>query len=137
MKPVVQDEISGCAIASAAAIAGITYEEAKAVANGLGIFAEDPTLWSDTQHIRCLLKKLGYDVLESKQPFSDWHSLTDCALLAIKWHLEKGKPYWHWVVFVRENGCEYVLDSKKSLKTNIRKDFGRMKPKWFIEVSKT
>ncbi len=36
MKPVVQEEKSGCAIASSASIAGITDQEAKRVANGLG-----------------------------------------------------------------------------------------------------
>jgi len=61
-------------------------------------------------------------------------SLPDRALLAIKWHLEKDIPYWHWVVFVRDTNNEYVLDSKKALKQNVRTDFGRIKPKWFIGV---
>ena len=60
--------------------------------------------------------------------------MPDCALLAIKWHREKGKPFWHWVVFVRDGEDEYVLDSKKALKSNVRTDFGRMNPKWYIEV---
>lgn len=45
---------------------------------------------------------------------------------------QRGKPYWHWVVFIREDCYAYVLDSKKGLKRNIRTDFGRMKPKWYI-----
>jgi len=135
MKPVVQEEISGCAIASAAAIAGISYAKAKRVANNIGIYANDSTLWSETDAIRHLLDQLGIQVGNKAIPFSSWDSLPNCALLSIKWHLEKNKPYWHWVVFVREDGQEYVLDSKKTLKTNIRKDFGRMKPKWFIEVN--
>ena len=52
MKPVVQEEPTGCAIASAAAIAGITYQEAKRIANDIGIYAEDFSLWSETNHIR-------------------------------------------------------------------------------------
>lgn len=40
MKPVVQEEKTGCAIASAAAIAGISYQEAKKIANELGIYGE-------------------------------------------------------------------------------------------------
>jgi hypothetical protein len=57
------------------------------------------------------------------------------ALLAIKWHREKGRPYWHWVVFVRERGRAYVLDSGVALKRHVRTDFGRMKPKWFLAVT--
>jgi hypothetical protein len=41
MKPVVQEERTGCGIASVAAIAGVTYARAKAAAASLGISAED------------------------------------------------------------------------------------------------
>jgi len=63
-----------------------------------------------------------------------WEALPDLALLAIKWHMGKGKPHWHWVVFVREEGRARVLDSNRSLRRNVRTDFRRMKPKWFIPV---
>ncbi len=135
MKPVIQQEKTGCVIASSAAIAGISYKKAKQTANALGIFAEDPTLWSETRSVRAILKKLGIKTDSSETPFKNWESLPDCALLAIKWHKEKGKSYWHWVVFVREGNKKYVLDSKKALTTNTRTDFGRMKPKWFIKVN--
>ena len=135
MKPVIQEENTCCGIASCAAIAGISYKEAKKVANSIGIFAEDKNLWSETTHIRKLLSELGFKT--GKQiKFASWNKLPDLALLSIKWHLEEGKPYWHWVVFVRENRKEYVLDSKKELKSNIRFDFGRMNPKWFIKLVK-
>ncbi len=134
MKSVVQEERTGCAIASAAAIASVSYVEAKAIASRLGIFADDETLWSETNHIRRLLKELGIPVDKFEKEFTDWKALPDCALLAIKWHREKGKPFWHWVVFVRDGEDEYVLDSKKALKSNVRTDFGRMNPKWYIEV---
>lgn len=131
----IQQEATGCGIASAAAIAGISYSKAKQLANSLGIYADDENLWSDTKSVRRLLKALGIKVNPGESPFKNWEALPDCALLAIKWHREKGKPYWHWVVFVRENNNEFVLDSKKTLKSNIRTDFGRMKPKWFIKVN--
>ena len=134
MKPVIQQEVTGCAIASAAAIAGISYTAAKKVANDIGIYADDSALWSETTYIRTLLAKLGIQTGKKKTPFLTWSSLPNCALLSIKWHLEDNKPCWHWVVYVREGGDEYVLDSKKALKTNIRKDFGRIKPKWSIEA---
>lgn len=135
MKPVVQQEKTGCAIASSAAIADISYSKAKKLANSLGITAEDSTLWSSAKPVRAILKKLCITISASETPFSNWESLPDYALLAIKWHKENGIAYWHWVVFVRENEKAYVLDSKKALKSNIRTDFGRMKPKWFIAVN--
>ncbi|HEY7221913.1 MAG TPA: hypothetical protein VH985_26315 [Candidatus Binatia bacterium] len=58
------------------------------------------------------------------------------ALLAIKWHIEKKQPFWHWVVFVRDQDGVYVLDSKKALRRHKRTDFGRMKPNWYIEVKR-
>lgn len=134
MKPVVQNERTGCGIASVAALAGVSYAHAKAQARRLGISAEDPKLWSDTQYVRALLSKFGMSASGKEQRFHSWEKLPDLALLAIKWHLEKGKPYWHWVVFVRETESSYVLDPKKMLKKNKRTDFGRMKPKWFIKV---
>ena len=102
MKPVIQQEQTGCAIASSAAIAGISYTKAKQIANSLGIHAEDSTIWSSTKPVRKILKTLGIKTSASEIPFKNWHSLPDHALLAIKWHKEKGIAYWHWVVFVRE-----------------------------------
>ena len=135
MKPVIQEEKTGCAIACSAAIAGISYNEAKKVANGLGIYAEDSVLWSETKYIRTLLSKLGISAGSKETPFKNWDSLPNCALLSSKWHLEKGKPYWHWVVFIRKDKQCYVLDSKKSLKKNLRTDFGKIKPKWYITIN--
>lgn len=134
MKPVVQLERTGCGIASVAAIAGLSYPETKLIANSLGIFAHDESLWSETAHIRTLLNYFSVQTGSREVQFRSWESLPDIALLAIKWHLESGRPYWHWVVFVRESGQSHVLDSKKSLRTNRRTDFGRMKPKWYIPV---
>jgi hypothetical protein len=134
MKPVVQNERTGCGIASVAALAGVSYTRVKTRANKLGIFADDPKLWSDTGYVRTLLGKYGMSASRKERKFVSWKQLPDLALLAIKWHREKGKPFWHWVVYVRENELSYVLDSRKALKKNRRTDFGRMKPKWFIEV---
>ena len=134
MDAVVQEEISGCGIAACAALAGISYAASKQQANALGIHAEDPRLWSSTDSVRRLANHLGLQLEPSEQPFGQWQALPDRALLAIKWRLERGQPFWHWVVFVREGQQCYVLDSKKALKHNRRLDFGRIKPKWFIAV---
>ncbi len=135
MEPVIQEEISGCGIAASAALAGVTYAEAKEKASSLGIYAADVALWSDTEYVRKLLKEFGISVAPEETHFESWELLPDKALMAIKWRIEQGTPFWHWVVFVRDAGEAIVLDSKKALKSNIRRDFGRIKPKWFIEVT--
>jgi len=137
MKPVIQLERTGCGIASVAAIAGISYRKAAAVAATLGITAQDQRLWSETAHVRTLLAHFGMKTRRSQIPFSSWESLPEVALLAIKWHLEKGRPCWHWVVYVRDDQGPRVLDPKKSLRSHVRTDFGRMKPRWFIPVINT
>ncbi|WP_422102198.1 hypothetical protein [Vreelandella sp.] len=134
MQPVIQEEISGCGIAACAALAGISYAQAKCEANAIGIEAADTSLWSETAHVRRLLKEFDISLSSKEAPFKSWEELPDKALMAIKWRLEQGRPFWHWVVFVRESGVATVLDSKKALKTNIRRDFGRIKPKWYITV---
>jgi hypothetical protein len=135
MKPVVQEERTGCGIAAAAAIAGVSYGRAKALAASLGISAKDRRLWSETGHVRRLLRAFGVETSRATRPFRAWSNLPDCALLAVKWHREEGRPVWHWVVFVREQGQSYVLDSKAMLKTSVRTDFRRMKPAWFLSVT--
>ena len=135
IRPVVQEERTGCGIAAAAALAGVSYARAKAVAASLGISAQDPKLWSETASVRRLLTQFGLRPSRATKSFRSWPGLPDCALLAIKWHLGRGRPFWHWVVFVRENGRSYVVDSNPTLKDSLRTDFGRMRPVWFLTVT--
>jgi len=134
MKPVIQEDPTGCCLASVAALAGASYQQVKAQANQLGIFVEDQRLWSETHHIRRLLRHFELEPSDVESPFQSWDLLPDLALLAIKWHTEHGRPCWHWVVFLRGPESPVVLDSKKSLQHHVRKDFWRIKPKWFIQV---
>ncbi|GMV48599.1 MAG: hypothetical protein NBKEAIPA_03433 [Nitrospirae bacterium] len=136
IRPVVQEERTGCGIAAVAALAGVPYSRARAVASSLGIFAQDPKLWSETSSVRRLLPAFGLRAAGTRRPFRSWAGLPDCALLAIKWHLECGRPFWHWVVFVRENDRSYVVDSTPTLKAPLRTDFGRMRPVWFLSVTR-
>ncbi|WP_455377955.1 hypothetical protein [Petrachloros mirabilis] len=134
MKPVIQLERTGCGIAAAAAIAGVGYMRAKTVAASLGITARDRRLWSGTRHVRRLLAYFSVRVSPAPRPFISWDRLPECALLAVKWYREEGRAYWHWVIYVREEGRPYVLDSRKALKDHVRKDFWRMKPRWYLTV---
>jgi hypothetical protein len=134
IKPVVQLEPTGCGIASVAALAGVSYTATKRVANRMGISAADSRLWSETTYVRRLLRHYRLRSSIRTMPFVSWEGLPNRALLAIKWHRMKGRAFWHWVVFVRDSSGPYVLDSKKTLKHHVRKDFWCMKPRWFIEV---
>ena len=136
MKPVVQEEPTGCGIASVANIMGKSYSEMKKIANAMGIFASDKSLWSDTRYVRKMLSSFGVETSADVIPFESWSALPDLALLSIRHYEENGQDYWHWVVFKRTDGKEVVLDSSFSLLSNIRTDFGEMQPKWFIEVKK-
>lgn len=134
MKPIIQEEMTGCEIASVAAIAGVSYTLAQTAGASLGIFASDPLLWSDTDHVRRLLAHFSCTAAPTEIPFASWEALPDLALLAIKWRLRRNTPYWHWVVFVRDAHGPVVYDSNQALRSNVRRDFSRIKPKWFIEV---
>jgi len=132
--PVVQEEATGCGIASVANILGKTYSEMKEIANGMGVDAADTALWSDTQYVRRMLRLSGVGTSADEIPFVSWDALPDLALLAIKHYRAEGKNFWHWVVFRRLDGQSLVLDSASYLPSNVRTDFGNMQPKWFIEV---
>ena len=134
LKPVVQEEPSGCGIASVANILGKTYQEMKTRANAMGIYAEDKSLWSDTQYVRRMLSSARVGTSPTEVAFESWSKLPDLALLSIKHHQEDGKNFWHWVLFKRVNGQPFVLDSASYLPSNIRTDFDEMQPEWFIEV---
>jgi hypothetical protein len=107
LKPVIQEETTGCGIASVANVLGKTYSEMKAVANAMGIYAEDKSLWSDTQYVRKMLSSAGVETSPDEIPFESWSSLPDLALLSIKHHQENGKNFWHWVVFKRLKDQEH------------------------------
>lgn len=131
---VVQEETTGCGIASVANILGKSYSEMKGIANAMGIFASDKSLWSDTQYVRRMLSASGIETSYGETPFESWDALPDLALLSTKHHQEDGKNFWHWVVFKRVGGHAFVLDSASYLPSNIREDFDEIDPKWFIEV---
>lgn len=135
MTPVVQEDMTGCGIASVAALAGVTYQHAKAVAARSGIQVTDSRLWSGTDFIRILLKQYGIQAKPHEQPFRSWETLPPLALLAIKWHRKGHQAFWHWVIFRRGPEGPVVLDPKRFLKNHVRTDFGRIKPKWFITIT--
>lgn len=59
MQAVVQEDLTGCGIASVAVLAGQSYQQVRRVAGELGIDVQDPRLWSGTVHVRRLLGHYG------------------------------------------------------------------------------
>lgn len=104
LKSVVQEETTGCGIASVANILGKSYSDMKAIANAMGIHAADQSLWSETHYVRRMLSSAGIGTSKNEIPFDSWESLPDLALLSIKHHQKDGKHFWHWVVFKRVEG---------------------------------
>jgi hypothetical protein len=135
MKPVVQLERTACSIANVAALAGVSYRQAQRVANRLGIFADDSRLWSETHHVRRLLKEYGIRSASTEVPFTSWEALPDLVQFAVKWHKERDRTFWHWVVFWRGPCGPVVLDSKRALRRHVRTEFGRMKLNCFFPIS--
>jgi hypothetical protein len=135
MRPVVQEERTGCGIAAVATLAYVTYKEAQRAAKRLDIVATDSRLWSDTAHVRRLLAYYDIAPARSERPFRSWEALPPVVLLAIKWHRVRGRAFWHWVVFRRGPQGPVVFDPKRALRSHCRTDFGRMKPKWYLTVA--
>ena len=72
MKPIIQEDLTGCGIAISATIVGISYHDAKRTANKMGIYTDDQSLWSNTIYVRRLLSKLGVSIGDRELPFHDW-----------------------------------------------------------------
>ena len=49
---IVQEDKTGCRVASPSALAGVSYKEAMRVANKIGIRVEDQSLWPDSQYVK-------------------------------------------------------------------------------------
>jgi ABC-type bacteriocin/lantibiotic exporter with double-glycine peptidase domain len=134
IKTVIQQEETGCGVASVAMLAGESYQAVRIQANRLGIFADDKKLWSETDYVRRLLKNYNIDATDSENAFTTWEALPDLALLAIKYHIEDGRPFWHWTVVQRVEAKLTVHDPAAYLETNERDDFTSMQPVWFIKI---
>lgn len=134
MNLIIQQETTGCAIASVANIVNLPYAQVQQRANALGIFASDTTLFSDTKHIVKLLASYKLDTKE-KIAFTSWQQLPDTTLVALNYHQENNVFIWHWAVFKRQATQELVLDSSPVYKGIARTDLEHIQPQWFIQVS--
>lgn len=69
IKPVVQEEKTGCGIACAAMLSNQSYQHTRKIAKQLGISAADPELWSETECVRKLLAHSKITVSDREEPF--------------------------------------------------------------------
>lgn len=132
IRRVKQDDRTGCGIACIAIITGESYERIRSLAINELRFSEDGPFYTQVSHLKILASKFGIELPQRIRKFKNWESLPDVAIVAINYCKESHT--WHWVVYRREKDSQYVIDPKKSVKSNKRTDFGRMKPKWFLPV---
>lgn len=133
MKRIIQEDSTGCGLACIAMLANKTYKTVRKVAERLEIKNQDK-FYTGTKDLRELSQYFGIDIGFKRVKFNSYKSLPNIAILAINYR-EKSEN-WHWVVYYRTDNDEYVLDPKKTIKTDRRKDFSRITPKWYIKVNK-
>jgi ABC-type bacteriocin/lantibiotic exporter with double-glycine peptidase domain len=128
-----QKDKTGCGIACIAMLADRRYEEIRKIALSDLDFERRGDFYTRARHLRKLGKSVGV-VIQDERPrkFKGWDDLPDKAIIAI--NPKDNCQTWHWVVFVREDGSDFVLDPKPSVKSDHRTDFGRMKPVAFLPV---
>ncbi|SNB45245.1 cysteine peptidase family C39 domain-containing protein [Geobacter sp. DSM 9736] len=130
---VVQEDATGCGIACAAMLAGKTYHAAKRRAKELSLFSDDRNLSSDISDLRPLLE--SYNIrIGRKTSFRNWNEVPSPSILAVKHKAGAESECWHWTVFHRRENGPVILDPDRNLKSNVRRDLARLKPKWYIPV---
>lgn len=135
MRRVKQKDSNGCGLACIAMLANKTYKEVRKIAVtkvGLG----DGGFYTGTKELRALSDHYGIVLGKRRRPFKSFAALPETAILAINY--KKAEDRWHWVVYRRSPKDEFIYDPKKTIKSNKRRDFGRIKEKakWFLPVIK-
>ncbi|NRB38353.1 MAG: hypothetical protein HRU20_07770 [Pseudomonadales bacterium] len=124
MKRVVQQDDTGCGLACVAMLAGKSYRSVKKVAIDKYDLECDGHLYTGTTALVNLGREYGVDIGVKRRKFKGFENLPDRAILAINYREKDGN--WHWVVFQRKNGQEFVLDPKVSIKKDKRTDLSRI-----------
>ena len=139
MRRIIQKDTTGCGIACVAMLTRQPYSKIKELLLKMPGFTEDDYFYTDASDLRALvLAASKHKVILAKRmrKFTCWSNIPDKSLLAIKYKKGKNKQKsrWHWVVFNRINNSEYVVDPSKSVETNKRTDFIKIKVKWHLPV---
>lgn len=133
MRRVVQKDSSGCGIACAAMLGGVTYLRARKKAVELGLVPDgDGDYYTESWQLRTLLSELGVNSKRGRK-VGQWSSIKSASIVGINYRAPNGQdPAWHWVIFVPTEAGGYVLDPLKRIRSARRTDFGRMHPFRYI-----
>ena len=132
MRRIIQKHSAGCGIACIAMIAERSYGRVLADATSLALMTvEAGTLYTSSSDLCALLQHYGIAARKSRN-VRQRASISDTAIVAINYRPDSNR--WHWVVFQRSNGGEYVLDPNPRVRTERRTDFYRMRLRSFIPV---
>lgn len=128
MKAVLQEDLTGCGIACVANLANVSYQQVKSVA----------VTWGMTSAI-CVSGpirpsfKYCWTIMESipagRISFRSWQPLPPLALLSTKWYRKNNQAFWQWVIYWKNPAGPVMLDSKFTLRKQVRTDLGRIKPR--------
>ena len=135
LKRIIQEDSSGCGLACIAMLAKTSYKNVKKIALKKLEFSPSGPFYTDTNDLRKLAKHFGIELGQKRVPVKCLDRLPKLAILAINY--QKRKNTWHWVLYVKEENDKFVYDPKKTIKTEKRRDFGRMKPRWYVLVKST
>ena len=132
MRRILQEDSTGCGLAVIAMLSGETYEKIRSIAvNDLG-WDETGSFETGTRDLRDLAGFFNIEIGKRRRPFKEFNALPNLAILAINYNEQIDD--WHWVVYRRVKGDQFFLDPKKSIRTNKRRDFRRIKVKWYLPV---
>lgn len=133
IKRVKQEDETGCGLACIAMLAGVSYEEVKQVALKNLKFRTKGHFYTGTGQLKELAGYFGLTITgQKRRPWRNWALLPDIAIVSI--NQQENNRYWHWVVFQRNDGTEAIFDPKKSIKSDRRTDFNRIKPFGYLPV---
>ena len=135
IRRIVQRDATGCGLACVAMLSKVSYSEAKALAATLGFAPKKRSYYTESWQLRQLLKDLGVRSQRGRR-VSHWSSIGSLSIVGINPTVRRGHTYWHWVVYVPGPHGGYVLDPMASIKSSRRTDFGRMRLRSFIPVTR-
>lgn len=134
MRRIKQLDATGCGIACAAMIAGVSYKRARKRAIELGIVGDRPPHYTTSGDVRRLLIDLGASAARGRR-LTHWESVSGLSIVGINY--SKEFDAWHWVVYVPSKRGSYVLDPRAAVKSCRRYDFLRMRPRSFMPVARS
>ncbi len=135
IRRIVQKDRTGCGLACIAMLAECEYSQVKKAYLELFERASNDEYYTRAPDLRKLGQAFSLDIGGRRRKFKNFQDLPKLAILAINYREDEGT--WHWVVFCRTADEKFVLDPKKSVKSERRTDFGRLakNTRWFVSVA--